>query len=323
MRGVIYRVQKGLNMSAASFFKAKGASRTRGVFGRLPLLVEIALVVLLAWLLVRLVLVMITPIEETSVIPLQALKLGTGLSGDYAILSSYDAFSGRAVEAGAYQEFLLEDVAETTLDITLLGLWAESDGTGSAFISTGNGPGESYLVGDEIQSGVSLKQLAPDRAIISRNGVAESVFLQGLNDLGMVPPPRRRAAGDIGSDGLQPVEIGEQYNDTNVDVELPAALADGRLTLSKVADVIGMRPVQDPETGQTSFEIFARDAGVFASLGFAEGDVIKLVNNRRAPTKPDKMKELLTDLQSAGKVRFVVNRGGEAVEVVVIPSELY
>ena len=304
---------KGLSVSSTSLSGGgglKGISllrfgRSGSKASRLPLLVELLLLVLLAWLLMKLLFALITPVEQGAAVPATPAAGGSGpaFAGDYSVLTTYDAFAGRPVGETVREAVVMEDVAETSLDITLVGVWANRDGSGSALVQMGSRQAEPYRTGEEIQSGITLRQVGPDRIIISRNGVNESVYLEGI-DRG----DRSGNSGRASSSQAAP----------------QSSEVEGRLTLAKVADVMGMRPVRDPTSNRiTSYEIFPRDEGKFFSLGFVEGDVIKLVNNRRAPGDPEDLKELLEELSGSSRVRFVVSRGGEAVEVVITPSELY
>ncbi len=90
-----------------------------------------------------------------------------------AILTDIDPFH-RAV-AGS-RAAAAARAPETMLNLQLFGIRAGLDSTpGSAIVATPDNTQGVYIVGQEIMPGVRLEQVLPDRVVIRRNGVAESL----------------------------------------------------------------------------------------------------------------------------------------------------
>lgn len=90
-----------------------------------------------------------------------------------AILTETDPFH----RAGATQSLGVKAAApETMLDLKLFGIRAGQNGApGSAIVATPDNIQGVYTVGQQIMSGVRLESVLPDRVVIRRNGVTESL----------------------------------------------------------------------------------------------------------------------------------------------------
>lgn len=92
-----------------------------------------------------------------------------------AILTEVDPFH-RASVAGPVAAGAASRAPETMLNLQLFGIRAGLGGApGSAIVGTPDNQQGAYYVGQEIMSGVRLEQVLPDRVVIRRNGVAESL----------------------------------------------------------------------------------------------------------------------------------------------------
>ena len=127
------------------------------------------LAVLLFIQLIRLVWLLVTPLgpvgdwraNEVQVMPQQSRL---------ALFNSFDPFYRDAtVESGN---------VVTSLQLTLYGVrMNEASGLGSAILAGPDGVQDSYAVGEEIMSGVSLDSVQFDHVTIDRSGVKESLYL--------------------------------------------------------------------------------------------------------------------------------------------------
>lgn len=122
------------------------------------------------------------PIAEQEAVPLAPSLSGSANTQNYEIFSTFDPFFRRS----EFPEKSVVDAApETNLDLKLFGLrvGGETD-DGSAIIRTPDKRQASYAVGDEITAGVVLERVLANRAIISRNGVQESLSLNPEGEAG-------------------------------------------------------------------------------------------------------------------------------------------
>nr|GGI00403.1 hypothetical protein GCM10011355_28610 [Aquisalinus luteolus] len=286
--------------------RAGGARRGGQGAGWLPRIVELAIVLLIAWLAVRLVYAFVTP--TTPVAGEGGSDRGPAApAADMAVFSRFDPFAASAVTAEA--DPVIEARA-TSLDITLNGIWAEADGSGIAIIQTSNSDQRMVQVGEEIMSGVTLDRLYSDRAIILRGGVRESVFLANRLNAG---PSNGSSSGSAG----RPVSTAP----TGQPLAAPGYPDRAGASISDLTTIISVRPVR--QGNQTvGYELFPRgDGTVFSRLGFVDGDRILSVNGQPAPNDSERLLEMIETFQSATSVMIVVDRGGERLNLTVNASE--
>ena len=266
--------------------------------GWLPRVTEILFVLVLAWLAVQLVYAFAP--GGAAVTPMAPAASAAGAASgpaDLSVFQRFDPFAARGVTAIAEPD--PDDARETSLNITLSGIWAETDGTGLAIIEAGNSEQHMFEVGDEIMNGVMLDRLYPDRAIIMRDGRRESVFLEGRDGSAR---PRRAAPAPVQRPAVQ--------------AEQPA------MTAESLSSIVAIRPVRNG-TDTVGYEIFPRgQSDLFSSLGFVEGDRIVALNGTPAPEDSERLIEYMQSLQGEASVTVRVDRGGEQVDLTIDMSDL-
>ncbi|GGD00048.1 type II secretion system protein N [Aquisalinus flavus] len=284
-----------------------GGNRNRSpVSGWLPRVVELVIVLLMAWLAVRLVYAFLAPpipeIGETV-----ATRNAAPLSADMSVYARFDPFAASAVDASA--EPVIEARA-TDLDITLNGIWAEADGSGIAILKTGSTDQRMVEVGEEIMDGVTLDRLHPDRAIILRGGVRESVFLEN----------RLAGANSSASSASRPAATPVNNPPVNDPPEQIYPESAG-MSVKDLTTIVAVRPVRQGSE-IVGYEVFPRnDGAVFSRLGFVEGDRILSINGEPAPANSERLLEMFEAMRSATSVSLVVDRGGERLNLTVNTSE--
>jgi general secretion pathway protein C len=123
---------------------------------------EVALLVLIAAQLARLVWAAVTPAGPLG----DARATQAGMQP----VANFDPFFRMNAQTGS--------MVVTSLALKLFGVRVdEAVGGGSAIIETPDGVQSSFGVGDEVMPGVTLKQVAFDSVTIDRNGIAEQLFL--------------------------------------------------------------------------------------------------------------------------------------------------
>jgi len=114
---------------------------------------------------------------------------------DFA-LASVQMFGNE--EQAVAPETDIDDLPETNLKLVLRGVMSASgDFPGSALVEDNKGQTEAFIVGDELPGNATLRTVRPDRIIIERAGVRESLFFPddedrtGMNLAANTSSPRR------------------------------------------------------------------------------------------------------------------------------------
>lgn len=181
----------------------------------------------------------------------------------------------------------MTEAAETTLDLSLHGTWVDAD-TGSAVIQLPGGEQETFFVGDTICCGARLDRVFPDRVIISRGGVRETLRLADKK----AAPAARRAP----------------------QVE-PRAGAGG--PLARFREIARFQPARAAD-GSFRLQIYpGDDEAAFERLGLRSGDILYSINDEPAPSNIGQLGEMLASLDGAGPVLIGVERAGARISLEV------
>jgi general secretion pathway protein C len=185
---------------------------------------------------------------------------------------------------------------DTTLNLTLLGILANSKNKAASRALIANGSDEKpYSVNDAISAGVTLYAIFPDRVVLSRNGQLETLRLdKDQPNSDAAPLAVATDAGDGAAQSLAQIRAQMLAN--------PA----------KAQDYIRIQPAPNATgNGQMGYRIFpGRDRAVFTAAGLRPGDVVTAVNGVQLDD-PSKSLQLLSDLSQASSVTLTVQRGGD------------
>ncbi|MEX6724637.1 type II secretion system protein N [Parapedomonas caeni] len=131
-------------------------------------LAELLVVLALIVLLVRLVLTATAPVSLAPPLTSSA-AVNRSLAVDTRILGAFDPFF-QVGGAGA--------LSMSALEIVVFGTRSDSvAGRGSAILSVNDGPQRSYMVGEELMTGVRLHAVSLDGITINRHGTLEQLLL--------------------------------------------------------------------------------------------------------------------------------------------------
>ncbi|WP_026331418.1 type II secretion system protein N [Thioalkalivibrio sp. ALE11] len=281
---------------------------------RLPGLLNLGLVVALAWMTAGLMWLALAP--EASLPPADpaAAPATPPSSADTSGATDADRTSGFARSA-RHEPFgrpesaappPIEQAPETRLQLELKGVLADGHGDGTAFIAAGGGDIELYRPGDTIGDQLAtLDQVHPDRVVLVRDGRHEILRLPGGEDL------RITSASADATERGQPVSRAPEPSTA------PATGADGRLSRDRwledperVMEVVRARPViRQGEVAGVEVRP-TRNRRDFERTGLQPGDIITSVNGRGIGTIEDP-ESLLADLQGARQVNVTVERDGQ------------
>ncbi len=178
------------------------------------------------------------------------------------------------------------DLQETTLNLTLHGTWVDAAG-GTAIIKTPDERQGRYKRGDTVWESVTLERVFRDQVVINRDGVLESLRLQG-RDIAPAPAPRSAAAGPA---------KGEVF----------ATLGDFISVAPQSDNVGGVNLVLEP----------GDDPATFLASGLRPGDILVGVDGEPVGRDIGADIEYLQKIAGRNKITVNVDRGG-----VVTPIEI-
>ncbi|MDB5662482.1 MAG: type secretory pathway component PulC [Sphingomonas bacterium] len=234
---------------------------------------EFALLSLLAIQCARLLWVIATPVN-----PLGDWRPAPIAAASETIFGSFDPFFRSGAAGGP--------LVVTALDLKLFGTRADrASGRGSAIIGTPDGAQASYVVGEEVQPGVTLEAVAFDNVTILRGGAREQIFLDQSQPATIITP----AAAAVAALASPPPPGGAKP--VAPDVQISPRLQGGQVTGFAV-DPVGI-------------------GASYRAFGFQPGDVLLSVNGiSAAVATPEAVR---TALSQSGEVVAEVERGGKTI----------
>lgn len=188
----------------------------------------------------------------------------------------------------------LESAPETRLALTLHGVRRGSDPqSGSAIIESREAGQRTLPVGAEIAPDVTLEAIYPDRVIIDRQGVRESLYLREEGRRASLLQPSGAASEAVGA--------------------APAPAPEPAPGLSQAGWVRGLRLERAEQGGTiTGYAVLATsDPALLRAAGLEPGDIITSVNGRRLDRSVNTL-EVLEELAESASASFTVLRAGEA-----------
>lgn len=208
------------------------------------------------------------------------------------------ALFGRFV-AEAAPQMALDEAPDTTLNLTLLGIFA---GTGPqdsrAIISTGGGQEAPYALGAEVVRGVKLEAIFPDRVILMRQGRPETLRLD------KDAPPRALAAAAPQAAAAAPTLPG-----TIVLPQLASVREQILQDPSQAANYLRVQPAT-ADGSMRGYRIYpGRDRSLFNAAGLRPGDLVTAINGTEL-NDATRALQMLTELSTASSVTLTVERGG-------------
>ncbi len=203
---------------------------------------------------------------------------------DFSVLVNSDPFFATVASQSSA---LATQVAapETKLDLKLFGVRAgQNPEEGSAIVRTPDKQQGSFRVGDQVMAGVRLDQVLPDRIVISRAGVRESLLLD--------------PGSESGSSLVRPAAGGSLAS--------PSA---SRLSISDAFQRLQLRPRVIGNTISGFYITPESDPAVLRLSGLQQNDVVMSVNGVRLASA-ERITDVVDELQAATSVEVQVERDG-------------
>jgi hypothetical protein len=209
-----------------------------------------------------------------------------------ASLGSANAFRNGSPAPAPTTEELVNgpDLEETALNLTLHGTWIDAAG-GTAIIKTPDDKQSRFKRGDVVWESVTLERVFRDQVVINRDGVLESLRLEG-REPGEAAPAARAAGGGVEAQG-----------------EVFAKLGDFISIAPQTDNVGGVKLVLQPQGDEGSASFFAS--------GLRPGDILVGVDGEPVGRDIGADIEYLQTVAGRNKVTVNVDRGG-----VVTPIEI-
>lgn len=190
----------------------------------------------------------------------------------------------------------LDRAPDTALNLTLMGILAGTNEHDSrALIAQQTGDESAYAIGKDIVSGVTLQAIFPDRVILSRSGVLETLRLDKDAPSKTSGAPIVETSAAAPSAGLQLAQIREQV------------LTDP----NKAGDYIRVQPANNGSGGVRGYRIYpGKDRTVFNAAALRPGDLVTAINGIQLDDEQRAL-QVLSDLKNAGNATLTVERGGQ------------
>lgn len=181
---------------------------------------------------------------------------------------------------------------ETTLNLTLRGIFALDGQRALAIIASGGADEQPYKVGDALPGGASVHEIASDKVILERGGRFETLTLPKESLDGPSVPLNGTANGNPATAS----RLGEIRN------RLKANPSEA-MSMNAIQPVMENGQLKGYQLADNPYMPALREAGLMP------GDVVTRVNGI-AVTDQARAAEMLNQLSNAGRVDLEIERGG-------------
>lgn len=267
------------------------AARLQPWITRLPTLLSVVLVLLVAYQLASATWAIVAPqaaIEVTA-----PSRVAADPPPDPESIAARHLFG----EANVAPRVGAIDAPETRLDLTLRGIAASgSREYARALIAGPDAKEKVYAIGAEVPGGALVHEIHADRVLLNRRGTLETLRLPKFGGDGSPAPPiEAQPVGAVAVDNLR----NQAATDELVEIVRPqAVMVDGQLR---------------------GFRVYpGRDRQRFARLGLRAGDLVTAVNGSPLTDMAQSL-EALRVLAGDSEVSLTIERGDEIETVTVTP----
>ena len=281
----------------AAPFRSAEAALPRGIVAAAPMLVTVVLVIVIAAQLANL-LWRVLGSSGAAAVPTPAVDGGAAPAVDLESIVNAHLFGVADLSGDA------NSAPATSANLTLVGTLAGlSPGQGWAIIGASAQAARVYATGATLPGRTILLEVYPDRVILDRSGVRESLLMPRLS----------------GRAGPSPVAY------------RPGAVAPGTLADSvrelMTQDRSAMNELLRPQpvfagAQLRGYRVYpGRNRGQFARIGLQPGDLVTAVNG--APLDdPNRALETLRGVGSGPPVTLTIDRNGQQQQLTVDPTAL-
>jgi general secretion pathway protein C len=296
----------------SDFTSLDGAKSVEAANRLLPPWISLALVVVIAWQLAKIIWTLVPGSSAADVVSVPAADLAQissrGAAADVQTIANSHLFGVAGGEPVAVQSQVIEadNLPDTGISSLSLKGTIKSDVAelSIAIIADGNKDEKNYSIGDVVVSGATLHAVYPDRVVLNENGTLTNLKLP--NDFPAGSPTATRRATPVASTRRQNTQTLQTVVAQNV---------------TKLADVI--RPTPYFVNGQQQgYRVYpGRDRAQFAALGLRPGDLVKDIDGQSL-TDPTQAMRVFQSLGNADQVSVTVERNGQPEVIVLSTSQL-
>jgi len=196
------------------------------------------------------------------------------------------------------------EVPLSSLNLILTGIVAAGEDS-VALISADGQPQAAFTLGEEVAHGAILHAVYPDRAILQRAGVLESLVLEDM-------------AEGLASDAVSVIKT----NNQNLDGQIRRL---GKNDFSMPRGIIGQK-LKDPEFLRAAYIMPRKEGGflvrklkkgsLYEKLGLKQGDIITSVNGEPLNSIQDAMTQY-AKLGTLSQIQIEITRNGTTRNVVI------
>ena len=216
----------------------------------------------------------------------------------FLFLTSHDAFKVNSTNStSSFDNKKVSEIPTTDLELKLFGVRSNIDHTrGMAIIQIPNQGQKNFLVGDEIISGVKLQEIYPDKVIILRSGVAESLALFDTKKKLITPYTEMHTKNNFSDDNRLEAE------------ENPKRIID----FKKILDGIKMTPrIQGGRINGFTMQ-FDTKIPQIQSAGILSGDIVLAINGVRL-VSIERIKDAQEELNGLSLIQIEIERDGRTL----------
>ena len=196
------------------------------------------------------------------------------------------------------------EAPDTRLNLRLRGTIAASDqNLAHAIIAESNGRDRVFFIDDTLPGGASLHEVYPDRVILRRGGVLETLRL----------PKKSLALGTAAA--------GPQTTAAPADAGLAGMLESGELNVTSFTDIIRPQPFM-PSGELRGYRVYpGRDRRAFAALGLRPGDLVTEINGQQLNNLQQGM-DIFRSMESSPQITVTLDRNGSPMVLTLDSSQL-
>ena len=299
----------------SDFTSLDGAKSIAAANRLLPSWVSLALVVVIAWQLAKIIWTLVPGSSAGDVISVPAADLAqissAGAATDVQAIANSHLFGIAGDERIAVQSQVIEsdNLPDTGIASLALKGTIESDlaELSIAIIADGKNDEKVYAVGSAVVSGATLHAVYSDRVVLNENGNLTNLKL---------PKDFPEASPTVSRRNASTSRVIREQTDNSR--SLQAVVAQN---VTKLADVI--RPTPYFVNGQQQgYRVYpGRDRAQFAALGLRPGDLVKDIDGQSL-TDPTQAMQVFQSLGNADQVSVTVERNGKPEVIVLSTSQL-
>ena len=285
--------------------------------GQVTTLVNVLLVIWLAWLLAKISWMFmpepeqagepVLPVVSTSVKQQQLKQQQTRF--DERQIANWHVF-GVASEEKPIKKAAV-DAPETRLKLTLRGVFASNENRAArAIVGDPKGKEQGYAVGDPLPGGAKLSEVYPDRIILERNGRFETLRL----------PKKNAIAGPNTANQPSARRTGEVSDSSNKAAAFQKYRSEIKQNPSAFMNYVRATPAR--QDGKfVGFRLQAgRQRGALKELGLKPGDIVTAINGVQIDS-PAKGMKAMQALGEGDTVNVTLLRGGQETSMsLTLPS---